>query len=198
MTNNKRKGKRVELDIVHWLKDRGYFARRSVQFCGMAGDSDVITADEQGIDKLNKWHIEVKGTKEAILNKSKLREWVTQAERDCPQHKSPVILTQANNKDLVAILIQNGKGYFPLNLTDNFAVIEVGDSLNPTAILEKGKLKSLIAKFFNLNFQFKDVVIYFPIFTNPLKTIVFMDANVWLTHTQCEASNIIPDLVYEI
>lgn len=40
--NSKRKGKAGELEIARKLKEHGFDARRSVQYCGTEGDADVI------------------------------------------------------------------------------------------------------------------------------------------------------------
>lgn len=43
MVNSRQKGKRGELDLCQTLKAvMGWTARRSVQYCGDAGDSDVL------------------------------------------------------------------------------------------------------------------------------------------------------------
>ena len=46
MVNSRQKGKRGELDLCKSLKEvMGWTARRSQQFCGDAGDSDVLVED---------------------------------------------------------------------------------------------------------------------------------------------------------
>ena len=53
MMNSKQKGKRGELELAHKLKEYGYDARRTAQYCGNTGDaSDVVG--------LNGIHIECK------------------------------------------------------------------------------------------------------------------------------------------
>ena len=43
MTNSKDKGKRFERDIANYLKEHGFDARRSAQYCGNTGDAaDVV------------------------------------------------------------------------------------------------------------------------------------------------------------
>ena len=50
--NSRSKGKRGELELSKVLREHGFEARRSQQYCGAAGDSDVI-----GVPG---WHIECK------------------------------------------------------------------------------------------------------------------------------------------
>lgn len=40
--NSKAKGKRGELELAKILKSYGYYAERSVQYCGANGDADVV------------------------------------------------------------------------------------------------------------------------------------------------------------
>lgn len=40
--NSKQKGKRGELELCHKLNEFGYECRRSQQFCGANGDSDIV------------------------------------------------------------------------------------------------------------------------------------------------------------
>jgi len=43
MINSKKKGKTGELELAHRLKDYGFDARRTQQFCGKGGESaDVV------------------------------------------------------------------------------------------------------------------------------------------------------------
>ena len=43
MTNSRAKGKRGELEYAHWLQDNfGLDARRGQQYCGLAGNADVV------------------------------------------------------------------------------------------------------------------------------------------------------------
>jgi|SRR6185369_8029826 len=98
MVNNKQKGKRVERNIVNWLKDLGVNAARSVQYCGKNGDSDVVSSD------LPSFHIEVKGTQSKKLNKSTLLKWHTQIETDVKNNNLPVIFHIANGEEPVALI----------------------------------------------------------------------------------------------
>ena len=82
--NSRQKGKRGELECVHWLRDNGFTARRGQQFKGTADSPDVIA----GIP----FHIEVK-LREA-LNLYKAME---QAVKESP--KVPVIYHRKNRTE---------------------------------------------------------------------------------------------------
>lgn len=99
MVNQKKKGSRIELELVHWLKNHGIeSARRTQQFSGKEGTSDIVAPDE-----LPNWHIESKGTKSSLLTRSTIKKWLTQVKTDSKQ-KYSVILNKANSKDLVALI----------------------------------------------------------------------------------------------
>lgn len=50
MVNSRQKGKRGELDLCHALKAvMGWTARRSQQFCGDSGDSDVVIEEHPSL-----------------------------------------------------------------------------------------------------------------------------------------------------
>jgi Holliday junction resolvase len=70
MVNSRRKGATAELELARVFTDAGVPSRRSVQYCGRAGDAD-ITCD--GLDL----HIEVKR-----VEKFRLAEAIAQASRD--------------------------------------------------------------------------------------------------------------------
>lgn len=59
--NSKSKGKRGELDLVHSLRHAGFLeARRTAQYCGKAGTSDVtglngIHVEVKNVERLNIW-----------------------------------------------------------------------------------------------------------------------------------------------
>lgn len=64
------KGKRGERWVANYLKERGYDARRSAQFCGKTGDA----ADVVGVPDL---HLEIK-----FVERISIRQWYDQAKRD--------------------------------------------------------------------------------------------------------------------
>ena len=82
--NSKQKGKRGELDWVHYLKDHGFFARRSRQYCGANGDPDVV-CEELPI------HWEVKRVEKLNLDKA-----MKQADNDCKEGLIPIVAHRKN------------------------------------------------------------------------------------------------------
>ena len=88
--NSKEKGKRGELEIVHILKKYGYDARRSVQYCGTAGDADVV-----GLPGV---HIEVKRTE-----KLSLYDALAQSIADARPGEMPIVVHRRNDCQWVVI-----------------------------------------------------------------------------------------------
>jgi Holliday junction resolvase len=79
------KGKRGEREIARLLKDMGFNAHRTQQYCGNTGDA----ADVVGIDG---FHLEVKR-----CETTKIHEWIRQAERDCGENV-PIVLHRRNGE----------------------------------------------------------------------------------------------------
>lgn len=99
MVNSKQKGSRGELEFAEWLRENGCAsARRTQQYCGTEGTSDITVAE------LSDWHIEHKATKNAKIAPSMLKAWFKQVRTDCPADKLPVIINTPNGRDRVAIL----------------------------------------------------------------------------------------------
>lgn len=95
---SKSRGRRVETDIVYWLKEVGIeTARRTSQFSGKEGTSDVT------IPELSNWHIEVKGHSSHVLPQSMLKSWVLQLRRDCPKDSKSVIIWQPNRQPPICL-----------------------------------------------------------------------------------------------
>lgn len=92
--NSRQKGKRGELEFVHYLKARGIEARRGQQFAGGNDSPDVIAGGP-----LKDTHIEVK-RREA----GNPYIWLDQAERDAGESKFPLVAHKRNGKDWIAIL----------------------------------------------------------------------------------------------
>lgn len=93
--NSKQKGKRGELEFVHFLKDNyGIQAARTQQYCGNTGKADV---DADG--PLKDFHIEVK-RREA----GNPYDWVEQATNDASEDKIPFVAHKRNNRDWIAII----------------------------------------------------------------------------------------------
>lgn len=98
--SSKARGKRGELSLVHALRDAGFTeARRTAQYCGKAGTSDVV-----GIEGL---HVEVK-------NQERLNIWpaLAQSQRD----------TEADgNGDIPAVFFKrNRSGWYVALPLPNF------------------------------------------------------------------------------
>ena len=93
MPNSKQKGKRFELDIAHILKDHGFDARRTAQYCGNTGDaSDVV-----GLPGI---HIECKAQEQM-----RLYEWMEQAIRDAEKsQKLPAVFHKKNYADILVTM----------------------------------------------------------------------------------------------
>lgn len=139
MTNNCAKGKRVERNIVNWLKERGCLsARRSAQHCGLPTDGSTGLIDNSDVlvpEELPSWHIESKGTKAPKLPACKVRSWFKQLSDDCPPGKLGVVLHTADAYSPVALL--------PLDIYKGIA-LEVGsmsvaaeESFSPAPELDK-------------------------------------------------------------
>lgn len=84
--NSKQKGKRGELEVARILKDHGFDARRTAQFCGNTGDA----ADVIGLDG---YHIEVKR-----CETTKIWDWIAQAERDHKADTVPLVVFRKNGE----------------------------------------------------------------------------------------------------
>ena len=83
--NSKQKGKRGELELAHKLKEYGYDARRTAQYCGNTGDaSDVVG--------LNGIHIECKRNEH--LN---VYDAMAQAKHDANPEELPTVMHRKNN-----------------------------------------------------------------------------------------------------
>jgi len=93
MPNSKQKGKRFELDIAHILKDYGFDARRTAQYCGNTGEaSDVV-----GLPGI---HIECKAQETM-----RLYEWVAQAVRDSEKSmRLPAVFHKKNYADILVTM----------------------------------------------------------------------------------------------
>jgi len=97
--NAKQKGSSGERALAEWLRDNGCpSARRTQQYCGTEGTSDVT------VTELFSWHIEHKATKSANIPPSKLAAWLQQVGTDCPAGKLPVIINTPNNRSRIAII----------------------------------------------------------------------------------------------
>lgn len=85
------KGKRGEREVARKLREHGYDAIRGQQYCGTAGDADVI-----GIPGI---HIEVKRTE-----KLHLYDALYQAKNDARDGEIPVVFHRKNDCNWVVIM----------------------------------------------------------------------------------------------
>lgn len=98
MINVCQKGKRVERELVTWLKSKGISsARRTRQYNG-EGLSDVVAMED-----LPNFHIECKGVKAKYLTRTQINNWAEQLKRDCPTNLVPVLFCKRNNIDWIAL-----------------------------------------------------------------------------------------------
>ena len=82
--NSKQKGKRGELELVHYLKSYGVEARRGVQYEGSSDSPDVIS-------DLEDIYIECKNTQNTSFYK-----WMEKAEAEADKNQTPVIFHRKN------------------------------------------------------------------------------------------------------
>lgn len=92
--NSRNKGKRGELEFVHYLKARGIEARRGQQYAGGGDSPDVIAGHP-----LKNSHIEVK-RREA----GNPYHWLEQAKTDAAVDKLPFVAHKRNGKNWIVIL----------------------------------------------------------------------------------------------
>jgi Holliday junction resolvase len=91
--NSKEKGKRFERTLASKLREYGYEARRTAQYCGNTGDaSDVV-----GLPGL---HIEAKHQETM-----RLYEWMSQAKRDSEgTGRLPAVFHKKNNAEILVTM----------------------------------------------------------------------------------------------
>lgn len=86
--NSKEKGKRAEIEFSKILQKFGYEgARRSVQYCGINNDADVVGGPEG-------FHFEVKR-----VEKLNIYSAVEQSKRDARDGEKPVVAHRKNRKE---------------------------------------------------------------------------------------------------
>ena len=93
--NSKQKGARFERLLASKLREHGYAARRTAQYCGNTGDaSDVV-----GLPGL---HIEAKHQESM-----RLYEWMSQAKRDAEaggEGRLPAVFHKKNNAPILVTM----------------------------------------------------------------------------------------------
>lgn len=92
--NSKKKGSRGELELVHYLMEHGFDARRGQQFKGTPDSPDIISDMMASVGL----HIECKR-----VEAGNLYNWMDQADKDAGD-QMPVVMHRRNDKDWVAIL----------------------------------------------------------------------------------------------
>ena len=85
--NSKKKGKRGELEVVHFLKDRGYNARRGVQYKGTPDSPDIEC------EELNFLHFEVKSAESLNIEKA-----LQQSISDAGENQMPIVVHRKNKE----------------------------------------------------------------------------------------------------
>jgi Holliday junction resolvase len=86
MVNGKQKGSAGERELAGKLREHGFTARRTQQFCGAAGDSDVVCTE------LADYHIECKRVEKLNVDNA-----MDQSLRDC-KDKTPIVCHRRNHK----------------------------------------------------------------------------------------------------
>lgn len=91
--NSKQKGARFERSLASKLREYGYAARRTAQYCGNSGDaSDVV-----GLDGI---HIEAKHQEKMCLY-----DWMAQAKRDASGTGNlPTVFHKKNNAEILVTM----------------------------------------------------------------------------------------------
>lgn len=96
MTNSKAKGSAGERELANKLKEYGFTARRTQQFCGKAGDADVDCVE------LSNYHIECKRVERLNIDQA-----ISQATADC-HDKTPTVFHRRNHKPwLVTMFLED-------------------------------------------------------------------------------------------
>lgn len=91
--NSKTKGAVGELEFSKFLQEKGFTARRTQQYCGTEGNSDVTCVELKHI------HFEVKRIKKCAVYK-----YYDQAERDRKEHQFPIVAIRGNNREWIVTL----------------------------------------------------------------------------------------------
>lgn len=88
---SREKGKRGEREVAALLRQHGIEARRGQQYCGAAGDADVVGMDG--------FHIEVKRTERFDLYGA-----LDQAKEDAREGETPIVFHRKNGKPWVVVM----------------------------------------------------------------------------------------------
>ena len=90
--NSKAKGSAGERELSRILRDRGYDAHRTAQYCGNTGDA----ADVVGLDG---FHIECKR-----CERTEIQKWMEQAERDHKDGTIPIVVHRRSREEWMVTL----------------------------------------------------------------------------------------------
>ncbi len=101
--NSNKKGKRIELEFVNFLKERGFHAARSQQYCGKNGDADV------NVEELSNFHFEVKGGHQVP---AKIYKFMEQAVEDSKGEKIPLCILKRDREDFLVVM--RGEEWFEI------------------------------------------------------------------------------------
>ena len=93
--NSRQKGARGELELAHWLTERGIPARRGQQFSGGDDSPDVVTTGSAAFDNI---HIECKR-----VEAGSPYVWMTQAIADAGA-KMPTVFHRRNDREWLVVL----------------------------------------------------------------------------------------------
>lgn len=94
--NSKQKGAAGERELANRLKELGLDARRTEQYCGKEGTSDVLCKE------LQDYHLEVKR-----VERLNIHDAISQAVRDC-ESKTPVVMHRKNRTPwLVTLFLED-------------------------------------------------------------------------------------------
>lgn len=86
--NSKQKGKRGELELAHYLSDKGFTARRGQQYSGSPDSPDVVC------ESLSQFHIECKRVEKLNIDSA-----MHQAIEDSGEDKIPVVMHRKNREE---------------------------------------------------------------------------------------------------
>lgn len=91
--NSRTKGARGELEAAVLLQQLGLAARRAQQYCGKAGDADLVLDAPL--------HVEVKRTERLSPY-----QFIDQAKRDCKpaSGRAPIVLMRSNNRPWLVMM----------------------------------------------------------------------------------------------
>lgn len=89
---SREKGKRFERQVAHLFIDAGFDARRSQQFCGKAGDADVVVSGSP-------LHVECKANEKLNINKA-----MEQSTSDARDGEIPIVVHKKSRKPVLVTM----------------------------------------------------------------------------------------------